>query len=151
LVHAPIYNIEIYLKEILIYLMQCQRCGKKLGEYLCSECNRVVCSDCKVIKDGKILCLDCAKVEDKSLKSIKKAIYTVLIFLCGVFIIYFIANSYISKIEMPGEALEIPVLMDFLKYFELLGLYSMIGLSIILVILIIIFFIKRRRKKSQNI
>lgn len=38
--------------------MQCQRCGKNEGEYFCSICNRVVCSDCKVIDNGKIYCLD---------------------------------------------------------------------------------------------
>ncbi len=128
--------------------MKCERCGKNLGEYLCSVCNRVVCKECKVIKNGKVLCLDCAKPQkEENLKGIKKAIYSVLIILIGIAIIYYITNSYLSKIQLPKEVLGISFLMDFLKYFELLGLISIFCLSIILIILVIIFLIKRKKKK----
>ncbi len=166
--------------------MKCQRCGKNEGEYLCSVCNRVVCSDCKVIKNGKVYCLDdIPKVPEisssqskeivqnevaqegvtqsgatqerpkpKIFKILKELIYTDLIFLIGVIIIYAISNFFISglltsNVEIISKNLpQLGFLFVLLEFFESAGKYIIIILFIILMILIIIFVVKKRRYKN---
>jgi hypothetical protein len=132
--------------------MKCQRCGINEDGYLCSVCNRVVCSDCKVVNNGKVFCLDhtqgVTQVKPKdSLKGLKKSIYGIVIILIGVILIFFITNFYISKIQIPTDVLpQLSFIMVLLSYFESFGLYSIIGLTLILIILIIVFIIKRRKQ-----
>jgi len=144
--------------------MKCERCGKKEGEYLCSVCNRIICSDCKLIDKGKVYCLDHAPKEvtqaaqketkPKSFRILKELILTVLILLIGIVIIYYISNFYIAGLlsSVAEQASEIFPELEFvfvlLTYFESAGLYAIITLLIILIALIIVLRLKKRRYKN---
>lgn len=142
--------------------MKCQRCEKNEGEYLCSVCNRVVCSDCKVIDAGKVYCSDHApkkeltqqKTKPKSFKTLKRLIYTDLILLIGVIIIFIISNFYISNLlsslgRTVSEALpQLSPLFALLGYFGSTSLHLIITLLIILILLIIVLIVKKRRYKN---
>ena len=131
--------------------MKCETCGKKLGEYVCSVCEKVVCSDCKTIKNGKVFCLEHSSIEKKPLKpvrtglnTLKTAIISVFISLVGVVLIYFIANYYIIQLEITPD---IPIVMDLLTMFESFGMYIIGTLVVILIALIIAFAGWRRRRR----
>jgi len=152
--------------------MKCQRCGKKEGEYLCSVCNRVVCSDCKVMDKGKVYCADHVpktvappqapaptqapqpKIEPAILKILKELIYSFLILLIGIIIIFAISNYFIADLlsSISETASEVFPELDFvfvlLTYFESGGLYAIIFLFIIVVLLIIIYKLKKRSYKN---
>lgn len=128
--------------------MKCERCNKNLGEYKCSVCNKIVCSDCKTILNGKIVCLDHSQETVKppkkiGLKALKMGIMGVFIILVGVVLIFFITNYYIIQIELPPD---IPLIMDILSLFESFGLHLIVALTIILILLIVAFVILRRRR-----
>jgi len=128
--------------------VKCENCGKNLGEYKCSVCGKVVCSDCKTTSNGKILCLEHSKETLKppkktGLKLLRKGIMAVFIILVGVVLIFFITNYYIIKLELPPD---IPVIMDVLSLFESFGLHLIIALTAILALLIVVFVILRRRR-----
>jgi len=142
--------------------MECKRCGKNEGEYLCSVCNRVVCSDCKVIEGGKVYCLDHVpkkelvqqETKPKSFKTLKKLIYTDIILLIGVIIIFIISNFYISNLlasigRTVSEAIpQLSSVFVILSYFGSMTLYLIITLFIILILLIIALMVKKRRYKN---
>ncbi len=139
--------------------MKCQRCGKKEGEYLCSVCNRVVCEDCRVVENKKIYCLDHSpikipKKEPIILKILKELIYTVLMLLIGIIIIFAISNYFIADLltsiaEQASDIFpELGFIFVLLTYFETAGLYAIITLLIILIILIIVFKVKKSRYKN---
>jgi len=130
--------------------MKCENCGKNLGEYKCSICGKVICSDCKTIANGKILCLEHSKETVKppkktGLKIIKKSIIAVFIILVGVVSIFFITNYYIIRLELPPEISQMPAIMSILNLFESFGLHLIIAITMILVLLIASFVIMRRR------
>ena len=62
--------------------MECKRCGKKAGTYLCSECKNLVCSKCKKIKNNKTVCLDCLKTSKKT--KIERPVGVALIAVIGL-------------------------------------------------------------------
>jgi uncharacterized membrane protein (DUF373 family) len=155
------------MQIILIDNMKCQRCNQNEGEYLCSVCNRVVCSNCKVIDGGKVYCSDHSpraglvtnenakqRTEPKIIKTLKELIYADAILLIGIIIIFVVANFFIrgmlsSLAEQVKDILpQISFVFSLLTFFELYGLYSIIGLFIILIALIIIFIKKRRKYKN---
>jgi len=155
------------MQIILIDYMKCQRCNQNEGEFLCSTCNRVVCSNCKVIDGGKVYCVDHApraglvanentkqKTEPKIIKTLKELIYADAILLIGIIIIFVVANFFIrgmlsSLAEQVTDILpQISFVFSLLTFFELYGLYSIIGLLIILIAFIIIFIKKRRKYKN---
>jgi hypothetical protein len=155
------------MQIILIDFMKCQRCNQNEGEFLCSACNRVVCSNCKVIDGGKVYCIDHApraglllnestkqRTEPKIIKTLKELIYADAILLIGIIIIFVIANFFIrdmlsSLAKQIGSMLpQISFVFSLLTFFELYGLYSIILLFIILIALIIIFIKKRRKYKN---
>lgn len=131
--------------------MKCEKCGKNLGEYKCSICNKIICSDCKTIVNKKIVCIDHPKETAKppkktSLKILKKGIMAVFIILVGVVLIFFIANYYIIKLELPPEISQVPAIMDILNLFESFGLHLIVAITMVLVLLIVTFVILRRRR-----
>ena len=139
--------------------MKCQRCKKNEGEYLCSVCNRVVCEDCKVVDNKKIYCLghspiQIPKKEPIILKIFKELIYSVLILLIGIIIIFVISNYFIAGLlsSIAEQVSDVFPALDFifvlLTYFETAGLYAIITLLIILIILIIAYKIKKSRYKN---
>ena len=155
------------MQIILIDFMKCQRCNQNEGEFLCSVCNRVVCSNCKVIDGGKVYCADHApraglvvsnntkqRTEPKIIKTLKELIYADAILLTGILIIFLVANFFIrdmvsSLAEQVGSILpQISFVFSLLTFFELYGLYSIILLFIILIVLIIVFIKKRRKYKN---
>ena len=129
---------------------------------MCSVCNRVVCPDCKVIDNRKVYCLDHApkrtvpdqvvrqETKPQDHKYLKELIYTDLILLIGIVIIYVISNFVISGLltsisEQVSEIFpELEFVFVLLTYFESMGLYAIITLLIILIVLIIILKMKRR-------
>ena len=155
------------MQIILIDFMKCQRCNQNEGEYLCSVCNRVVCSNCKVIDGGKVYCTDHSpraglvanenakqRTEPKIIKTLKELIYADAILLTGILIIFLLANFFIRNImsslaEQLGSILpQLSFVFSLMTFFELYGLYSIILLFIILIVLIIIFIKKRRKYKN---
>ncbi len=151
--------------------MKCQRCGKKEGEYFCSVCNRVVCSDCKFIDKGKIYCSDHApktvaapqsttptvpqqKKQPVILRILKELIYTVFLLLIGIIIIFAISNYFIADLltSIAGTVSDVFPELEFvfvlLTYFESGGLYAIIFLFIILILLIIAYKLKKRGYKN---
>lgn len=155
------------MQIILIDFMKCQRCSQNEGEFLCSTCNRIVCSNCKVIDGGKVYCADHApraglvvsdstkqRTEPKIIKTLKELIYADAILLTGILVIFLIANFFIrdmisSLAEQVGSILpQISFVFSLLTFFELYGLYSIILLFIILIALIIVFIKKRRKYKN---
>ncbi|NIO44756.1 MAG: hypothetical protein GTN36_04345 [Candidatus Aenigmarchaeota archaeon] len=152
--------------------MKCERCGKVEGEYLCSVCKRVVCSDCKVVDKGKVFCADHApktiaptktpapiqppqsKKEPTIFKILRELIYTFLILLIGIIIIFAISNYFISDLlssiaETVSDILpELEFVFLFLTYFESAGLYAIITLVIIVVLLIMVYKLKKRSYKN---
>ena len=155
------------MQIILIDFMKCQRCNQNEGEYLCSACNRVVCSNCKIIDGGKIYCADHAPrtlqaisysakqtTEPKIIRTLKELIYADAILLTGFIIIFVVANFFIrgmlsSLAEQIGSILpQISFVFSLLTFFEFYGLYSIIGLFIILIALIAVFIKKRRKYKN---
>ena len=130
--------------------MKCERCNKNLGEYKCSVCGKIICSDCKTIVNEKISCLDHSKETVKpkktSLNILKKGIVAVFIVLIGVVLIFFITNYYIIKLELPPEISQLPAIMDILSLFESFGLHLIMAITGILVLLIVVFVIMRRRR-----
>jgi len=142
--------------------MQCQRCGKNEGEYFCSVCKRVVCEGCKLIDNGKVYCLDHSprkdlvqqQVKPKSHKILKELIAADIILLIGVFIIFFIANTFISSLITQNLEIinqnfpQLSFVFTILAYFNSSGLYTIIFLVIILIILIATLLIKKRKDKN---
>jgi flagellar biosynthesis protein FlhB len=146
--------------------MNCQRCGNKEGEYICSVCNRVVCSDCKVIDNGKVYCLDDApkhgsqeqpqqEVKPKpSFKHLKELIYADFILLAGIAIIYIISNFLIAGVLMTNKDVisenfpQLSLVFDLLTFFEKSGLYAIVFLLLVLIGLIIVLMIKKHRYKN---
>jgi len=130
--------------------MKCERCNKNLGEYKCSVCGKIICSDCKTIVNEKISCLDHPKETVKPKKTglniLKKGIIAVFIVLIGVVLIFFITNYYIIKLELPPEISQLPAIMDILSLFESFGLHLIIAITVILILLIVAFVILRRRR-----
>lgn len=153
--------------------MECQRCGKNEGEYLCSVCNRIVCSDCKVVDNGKIYCLDHAprkaqgfekepiqgetvpQESPKSLKILKELIYADLILLIGVATIYFISNFLISNLLVSISDVittyfsQLGLLFALITFFVSGGFYVILFLTVVLIALIIIY--KRKKHRYKNI
>jgi len=125
--------------------MKCERCGKNLGEFLCSVCNRVVCSDCKTVIDGKIFCLDHSNIKvgkpKKEFKTLKTAIKTLAITLAGMILIFYITNFYIVQMKIP---LEIPFVTNIISLFAGFGLRLIEIIAFILIILVIAFFAARK-------
>ena len=125
--------------------MKCERCGKNLGEFLCSACNRVVCSNCKTLIDGKIFCLDHSNVKvekpKKEFKALKTTIKTTTIMLGGMILIFFITNYYIVKMKLP---IEVPFVTNIINLFVSFGIRLIEFVAFILVILIIAFFAARK-------
>ena len=146
--------------------MKCERCGKNEGEYLCSVCNRVVCESCKVKDSGKIYCLDHVSKkelvqketkpsEPMSLKIIKELIYTDIILLIGIVVIFAISNFFIHGLliqiaQQASEAFpQLSFVFALLIYFESTSMYAIITLVIILIILAVTMRnIKKRRDKN---
>ena len=145
--------------------MQCQRCNKNEGEYLCSVCNRVVCQDCKVIDSGKVYCLDhvpkkeLAPTETKeetkhSHKTLKELIVSDLILLVGVFIIFFISNNLIFNLVIGNFDVikqnfpQLSFVFTLMAYFTSFGVYTIITLVIILIALIAALLYKKRKDKN---
>jgi len=143
--------------------MKCQRCGKDEGEYLCSVCNRVVCSNCKMIDQGKIYCLDDAsktnyqniqEKKPKEHKAIKELIYADVILLIGVSFLFYISYSMISGLiienydTIKNNFPQLSFIFVLLEYFSTSGLYAILGLSTLLIVLIAILIIKKRRDKN---
>lgn len=131
--------------------MKCERCDKNLGEYKCSVCGKIVCSDCKAIVNGKIICLDHPEEGVKPPKKtgqkiLKRGIMAVFIILIGVVLIFFITNYYIIKLELPPEISQIDAIMSILNLFESFGLRLIIAITVILILLIVAFVILRRRR-----
>jgi hypothetical protein len=156
------------MQIILIDNMKCQRCNQNEGEYLCSVCNRVVCSNCKVIDGGKVYCSDHSpraglvanenakqKTEPKIIKTLKELVYADVILLIGIIIIFVVANFFIrdmlsSFAEQVIDILpQISFVFSLLTFFELYGLYSIILLFIILIALIIV--LKKKQRQYKNI
>lgn len=144
--------------------MQCQRCGKKGGEYFCSICQRVVCEDCKFIDNGRVYCLDDSprkdivqpqqQVKPKSHKILKDLIAADIILLIGVSVIFFIANTLISNLIVQNLDIitqnfpQLSFVFTLLAYFTSSGLYAIIFLIIILIALIAVLIIKKRKDKN---
>jgi hypothetical protein len=145
--------------------MQCQRCSKNEGEYLCSVCNRVVCQDCKVIDNGKVYCLDhvpkkeLAPTETKgetkhSHKTLKELIVSDLILLVGVFIIFFISNNLIFNLVIGNFDVikqnfpQLSFVFTLMAYFTSSSVYTIITLVIILIALIATLLYKKRKDKN---
>lgn len=141
--------------------MQCQRCGKGEGEYLCSVCNRVVCENCKFIDSGKVYCLDhtprkglVQESKPKSHKALKELIAADIILLIGISIIFFISNTLISNLIIGNLELisqnfpQLSFVFTLLAYFTSSGLYTIIFLIIILIALILVWIFKKRKDKN---
>ena len=144
--------------------MNCQRCGKKEGEYFCSVCNRVICSNCEVASGGKIYCLDDApkktpsnvpqQVKPKESRILKDLIFTDIALLIGITIIFFISNSVISNMIASNfdtfiqNFPQLAFVFTFIQYFISASLFAIFGLIIILIILIAVFIKKKRRNKN---
>jgi len=150
-------EIDRLLQDSLIF-MQCQRCGKKDGEYFCSTCNRVICSDCKAMEGGRIYCLDDAagmipsqnvqqpapnikeatqnvqqqEVKPKSFKTLKDLIYADVILLIGVVIIYYISYSIISGLIISNFQTIMQNLPQLSFVFVLLEYFTSFGLYAII-------------------
>jgi len=115
---------------------------------------------------GKVYCSDHApknvvpaqvpqqKKEPTILKILKELIYTVLILLIGIIIIFAISNYFIADLlsSIAGTVSDVFPELDFvfvlLTYFESGGLYAIIFLLIILIMLIIAYKIKKRAYKN---
>ncbi len=141
--------------------MQCQRCGKSEGDYLCSVCNRVVCENCKFIDNGKVYCLDhtsrkglVQEPKPKSHKTLKELIAADIILLIGISIIFFISNTLISNLIVGNLELisqnfpQLSFVFTLLAYFTSSGLYTIIFLIIILIVLITVLIFKKRKDKN---
>ncbi|OGI12090.1 hypothetical protein A3K64_02005 [Candidatus Micrarchaeota archaeon RBG_16_36_9] len=141
--------------------MQCQRCNKDEGEYLCSVCNRVVCENCKLIDNGKVYCLDHSPRKDiaqepkpKKNKLLKELIAADFILLIGVSVIFFISNTLISNMVMFNFDLikqnfpQLTFVFTLLAYFTSIGVYSIIFLIIILITLVATLIYKKHKDKN---
>ena len=132
--------------------MRCERCGKNLGEFLCSACKRVVCSDCKTLVDSKIFCLDHSNIKvekpKKDFKILKTAIKSTAITLGGMILIFFITNNYIAKMKLP---IEVPYVTKMVELFVTFGIRLIEVVAFILIILVIALFAGRKFHKRQNI
>jgi hypothetical protein len=144
--------------------MVCQRCAKNEGEYLCCVCNRVVCSSCKTVNNGKIYCLDHdplkqfqnqAPAQPKPQhKTLKDIIYADIILLIGVAVIFFFSNSVISGLlESNNNVItqnfpQLSFVFVLLEYFTSFGMYAIITLVIILIASIAALVMENRKDKN---
>ncbi len=155
---------ETYIYQLMqIFFMKCERCSRNEGEYLCSECKRVVCSDCKVINQGKVYCLDHSPVRPSQqnvqakppeFKSLKEVIYADLALLIGLSVIFFISNSLISGMIVSNLEIitqnfpQLASVFTLLAYFNSFGIYAIITLVIILIVSIAVLIMKKRKYKN---
>ncbi len=134
--------------------MQCQRCGKNLGEYLCSKCGKIVCANCKTQIDGKIICLDDyhsevpyegqlkpIKTKKRGSGVLKSLSITLLIVLIGILGIFFYVNYLISTFPIPEG---LPFISDLLKTYQDFGQLLIIAVGFFFVIITIAFFVTRK-------
>jgi hypothetical protein len=144
--------------------MKCQRCSKNEGEFLCSVCNRVVCSSCKTENNGKIYCSDhdpLKKFQDQVVlqpksqyKTLKDVIYADAILLIGFSVIFYFSNTVISSLitsnldVITGNFPQLGFVFTLLEYFTSFGLYGIIILLIILIVSIAILVMKKRKDKN---
>lgn len=135
--------------------MQCQLCGKNLGEYQCSVCKNVVCANCVRFSEKKILCLKCfnikqslvveekkpvTPIEDVTTRSIKSAILALIFLLLGMLILISISGNYISQLNIPliSEAI--------ISAFKATQKTLIIGVVFVLIILIAAYYSISRKK-----
>lgn len=145
--------------------MQCQRCSRKEGEYLCSVCERIVCADCKVISTGRVFCLDHSPLKASgkeaaqekprpNFKTAKDIAYASFILLLGVVGIFFVTTKFIvGMIEtnidaITGNMPQLGFLFDLMTYFNNFALYLIILLIIILISCIVYIAVKKRQYKN---
>jgi hypothetical protein len=149
--------------------MQCQRCLKKNGEYLCSVCERIVCEDCKVINTGKVYCLDHSPVKGvptaetekeqapiakPQFKTVKDIIYADVILLLGVIGIFYVSTNFINGMIMTnlnvitGNIPQLKPVFTLLTYFNSFALYLVIILALILITSVVYLLIKKRQYKN---
>ena len=156
---------ETYIYQLMqIFLMNCQRCSKNEGEYLCSVCGRIVCSDCKTINEGKVYCSDHSPIrqtqeqtsqqQKPQYKTLKDIIYADAIMLIGVSVIFYFSNSVITGLLTSNLNVimknfpQLSFVFTLLQYFTSFGLYSIIILIIILVASIAVLVMKKRKDKN---
>lgn len=119
--------------------MICQRCGREEGEWRCSACGRIVCTDCTKTEKGKVYCLDHAPssiskekkeypVGEEKGKPVKMLFYTVLILTIGLYAIVHIMERFMEGMSVP-EAMPF---VEILKNTGMIIVYGMAGLTILL-------------------
>jgi hypothetical protein len=144
--------------------MNCQRCAKNQGEYLCSVCNRIVCSNCKTINNGKVYCSDHDPIrrnqgmavpqEKPKHDTLKDIIYADIIMLIGVSAIFYFSNTVISGLMTSNFSVmmknfpQLTFVFTLLQYFTSFGIYTIILLIIILISSLAAFAIKKRKDKN---
>ncbi len=118
--------------------MDCQICKKKLGEYQCSVCKKLVCEDHHKTIDGKVYCTEHLPKEPGRKQGIKKAIITVFILLVGVVSISYILEYYIGASPMFSDVA--PLMAGFTTIRTMVSM----ALTAILILLLIAYFFTKK-------
>ena len=127
--------------------MQCQRCGKELGEYQCSVCKKIIGRNCTVNTENTIFCLEHAPQtrpvqttgKPRGSPTIRNMIIYLTIGLAALAAIFFLTTNYIAQLGVPNEILPIINTLRSVQIF-ILG-----GVGAIWFLMIIFYIITRSR------